>query len=137
MKPAVLSFDINKADTSLLKGIYGIGEVFSVRILKYRDLLGGYVDLDQLKEIYGLKEESAAQVKNAVFIDSLFSPRKIRLNFAEWEDLVRHPYINSELAGELVRRRSADGPYKKPEDLKKVSALNDSIFYKLIPYLEF
>jgi DNA uptake protein ComE-like DNA-binding protein len=132
-----IHFDINKADSIELRKIYGIGSVLSRRIIRYRELLGGFVDKDQFGEVYGLKGESLQNLNNAVYIDSLFSPEKIRLNFAEWDDLVKHPYINSKLATDMIRLRSVNGPFRATGDLKKGDILNDSIFYKIIPYLEF
>lgn len=46
--------NLNIADTSQLKRVYGIGDKLSERIVKYRDKLGGFVSMSQLKEVYGL-----------------------------------------------------------------------------------
>ena len=47
-------FDINLADTTQLIQIYGIGSKLSQRIIKYRNSLGGFILMNQVKEIYGL-----------------------------------------------------------------------------------
>src|SRR5258706_14664541 len=53
-KPAVAKFDLNQADTSRLVKIYGIGPKLSLRIVSYRDKLGGFIFQSQLQEVYGL-----------------------------------------------------------------------------------
>ena len=132
-----LHFDLNKADTSQLISVKGIGPVFSRRIIKYRDLLGGYVSTEQLEEVYGLTDETLLHLKECVFVDSLFEPEKIRLNFSEWEELVKHPYIHSELANRILNIRSMDGPYLDAVDFTRRLDLPDSLRIDLIPYCEF
>ena len=53
-KNSAISVDINKADTSDLKKINGIGTVLASRIVKYRNKLGGFTNSEHLKEVYGL-----------------------------------------------------------------------------------
>ena len=46
--------EINSASKEDLMKINGIGNTFSERIIKYRDLLGGYYRKDQILEVYAL-----------------------------------------------------------------------------------
>jgi len=133
----LLRFDLNEADTAQLISVKGIGPVFSRRIIKYRDLLGGYVSTEQLREVYGLRDETLLYLKECVFVDSLFEPEKIRLNFSTWEELVKHPYIHSELANRILNIRSMDGPYLDANDFIRRLDLPDSLRINLIPYCEF
>ncbi len=130
-------FNINEADTLQLMAVKGIGSVFSRRIVKYRELLGGYLSMDQLQEVYGLSGESLDNIMKAAYVDSLFSPVRIRINFAEWSDLVRHPYIDSELANRIIEVRSARGPYRHERDIQLVPGINDSLYLKVTSYFEF
>lgn len=131
------AIDLNEADTTQLIRIKGIGPVFSSRIIKYRNLLGGYVMTEQLSEVYGLTAETLLNLREHVFVDSLFIPEKIRINFSEWIDLVKHPYINSEFANRILRKRSMEGPYKDGRDFVDRLEIPDSIQVKLLPYCEF
>lgn len=56
LKPGA-TIDLNSADTMLLKRVPGIGSSFARRIVKYRDLLGGYYVVEQLQEVYGMDRE--------------------------------------------------------------------------------
>ena len=46
--------ELNSVDTTDLKKIPGIGSAFANRIVRYRDLLGGYYTVQQLAEVYGI-----------------------------------------------------------------------------------
>ncbi len=132
-----LLFDLNKVDTTQLMLLKGIGPVFSKRILKYREILGGFVHEDQLNEVYGLPAKSLEDLKRAVFIDSLFIPEKIKINFVEWRELVKHPYIQSDLANKILDNRSISGPFIDGDDFKKRLIFPDSIKKHIISYIEF
>jgi competence protein ComEA len=132
-----VKIDLNLTDTTELKRVKGIGSKLSARIMKYGESLGGYVSVDQLEDVYGLKENALQQIKTNVYISDDFEPGKLKINFADWYTLVRHPYIDKKLANELIRCRSDHGPYRKKEDLLNIQDMSDSLVLKLEPYLEF
>ena len=47
---------INVSDTTSFKKIKGIGSKRAVQILKYRNLLGGFISVNQLKEVYSIND---------------------------------------------------------------------------------
>ena len=47
--------ELNTADTTILKKVPGIGSTFARRIIKYRELLGGFYDVSQLAEVYDIR----------------------------------------------------------------------------------
>ena len=55
---AIAYVELNSADSLELLGLKGIGPVFASRILKYRNLLGGFYSVSQLLEVYGFPEET-------------------------------------------------------------------------------
>jgi len=132
-----IRIDINLADTNLLMTVNGIGHILSNRIVKYRDLLGGYSNIDQLDDVYGLKGRSLEVLKSTIYIDSLFSPEKIEINFSDWEEMVRHPYINSKLANDILDLRSKTGFLKTIDQLHDIPYVNDSILWRIEPYIDF
>ncbi|WP_338792877.1 helix-hairpin-helix domain-containing protein [Bernardetia sp. MNP-M8] len=130
-------FDINTADTSILKQIRGIGEKTSVRIEHFRDAIGGFHSLNQVQEVYGLSPEAFEELLKYAFIHSSFKVKKININTANYETLKSHSYINVKAASILLKYKKQHGNYKTIEDIKNSRAIEEEKLTKLIPYLEF
>lgn len=126
--------ELNSADSTELIRIKGIGPYTSKGIVKYRNLLGGYVAVKQLKEVYGMHEESYTKISDKFYIDSSKVIR-ININTATVDQMKKHPYIKYNLANLIVNYRQQHGNYKKVEDIKKLDLVNDELFAKLAPYL--
>ncbi len=128
-------FNINTADTTQLKQIRGIGSKLSARIVKYRDGLGGFHQVGQLKEVYGLQPEIIDSLEKYTFVPDAYAPQQLRLNSATADELKAHPYISSNVARALVAYREQHGNYKQLEDIRKVKLISAELFEKLRPYL--
>lgn len=109
--------------------------MLAARIIKRRNELGGYINKNQLSEIYGLKPEVITQIESFVYIDHLFSPNKININTATYEVLKKHPYINHALANAIVSYRQQHGNYKKIEDVRKIHLVTAELYSKIAPYI--
>lgn len=126
--------DINLADTSALMQIRGIGTVFSSRIIGYRELLGGFVDPAQLLEVYGMDSARWEQLIPHIRVDTA-KIRRINLNEATFEDLLRHPYVDRNLANSLVGIRNNHGPYEHAKQIRQSFLVTDTVYERIIPYL--
>ena len=130
--------NLNQVDSIWFKTIYGIGPVLSQRIVKYRDILGGFVDEIQLYEVYGLSPEVIKRVLERASLDHDSSDiRKLNINQADSQQLARHPYISYQLARAIVAFREQHGSYQSVEELKKIHLIEDSTYLRVIPYLDF
>jgi competence protein ComEA len=129
-------FDINKADTVELKKLRGIGTKLSIRIINFRDKLGGFVTEDQLRDIYGLDSSLILLLQEKVFIDPGFSPKKLNVNSATVEELKAHPYIKYKFAQIIVSYRSQHGQFTDLNELKNIRIISEKELLKIIPYLE-
>jgi DNA uptake protein ComE-like DNA-binding protein len=96
--------ELNSADTTILKKVPGIGSVFSNRIVKYRDLLGGFHSVSQLSEVYGIDSERYETLQNWFVIDDSFIT-PLNVNYIPVDSLVKHPYINYRQAYAIERFR--------------------------------
>lgn len=56
--------DINTATAEELKKIYGIGAVYSKRIVSYRTSLGGFKSMNELYKVYGLDSIVVQRIMN-------------------------------------------------------------------------
>ena len=130
------NFDINKADTTDLKSVYGIGPRLAARIIKFRDGLGGFVARDQLYEVYGLDTMVVEKLLAVCYIQDDFTPEKININTADEEKLSVHPYIPYQLARLLVSYRFQHGDFREVNDIKKLSVAQSEELERLLPYLK-
>jgi DNA uptake protein and related DNA-binding proteins len=126
--------ELNSADSLALQKLPGIGKILSKRIVKYRELLGGFYSLDQLKEVYGLSEPTFEKVKSKLKLDRTHVT-KIDLNFTDNNELAKHPYIKKVLAGRIVKFRSRYGSIKDFSILKDSLILSSEEYERLKPYL--
>jgi competence protein ComEA len=135
-RPVMIAFDINTADTTQLVKLKGIGSKLSVRILKFRDGLGGFHSTSQYAEIFGLDSTAVAELNTYARITT--AVKKININTATVEELSSHSYLrNKKLANVIVNYRNQHGPYSSIEDLKKVKVLDGMTIEKLAPYLAY
>lgn len=133
-RPEASKININLASQEELVNVYGIGPVLSERILKYRNLLGGFHSWNQLSEVYGLRPEIIDKVKERFYIDE-FTLIRIDLNQDSIKTLAKHPYISYSLAKVIVAFRNQHGDFQSVNDLNKIKIFNDSIFERVRPYL--
>lgn len=132
-----LLLDINLADSIELQAIRGIGPAFSSRIIRFRNILGGFTSIEQLKEVYGLTEETYEAIKPYFILSGEFELKKLLINSADQAQLSAHPYINYNTARALVNYRNQHGSFQSLEDLAFVKVLSDSVINKIAPYLDF
>ncbi|RKD96965.1 helix-hairpin-helix domain-containing protein [Marinifilum flexuosum] len=126
--------DLNMADTSILKTLPGIGKILSNRIVKYKDMLGGYISKSQLLEVYGISEETFQLIENRVCVSPVVL-KKISINDCNAKSLGNHPYISRRMSSDIVKYRERVGKFSSVGDLKTKHLLTDSVFKKIQPYL--
>ena len=123
---------LNETDTMAWEALPGIGPVYARRILKFRKLLGGYAERNQLNEVYGLDTSetwySMVQEDRAP-LDSL------RLNSDSVSVFWKHPYVHPKIAWEWIRYREKMGRFKSLEEVREGYLMTDSLFRKIAPYL--
>lgn len=129
-----LLVDINTADTLDLQQLKGIGPAFSKRIIKYRELLGGYYDKNQLLEVYGMDKSRFAGIKDHVRINENLV-KKININQATIKEMIKHPYIEFYVAKSIITYRNEIGSYKNLEEIKNARLIYEELYQKIVPYL--
>ncbi len=125
---------LNDADTLDLQQIKGIGAVFARRIVNYREKLGGFVDKEQLKEVYGIDSLKYETLKDGISID-MTKIRLINLNKVSLDELKKHPYVDYYQAKEIVKYREKYGAFKQKSELKNVNLMDERTFYKIERYI--
>lgn len=126
--------DINTADSSLFERQRGIGPSLASRIIKYRERLGGFVYAEQIKEVWNFPDSTYQSLRDKFVVNEIVL-KKIKLNSDDYETMRKHPYINYSFAKVFMAYKKEHGNFKTIEDLRKIAAMNDSIFRKMKPYL--
>lgn len=124
--------DLNRADTTELRRIPGIGPVFSRRIVAYRELLGGYARVEQLREVYGLEDDFSQwfTIKTPPY-------RRLNLNRLGVKELVRHPYLTYAQARAIVNHRKQFGRIDSLSQLSLYEEFSAEELKRIEPYVEF
>lgn len=126
--------ELNSADSINLTTLYGIGPAFSTRIIKYRNLLGGYYSKSQLLEVYGFDNKRLKKISSYISVDKK-RISKININTVEFKKLLRHPYFSYELTSKIFNFKNKQGKIKSIENIKNIELVTDSLFQKIKPYL--
>jgi competence ComEA-like helix-hairpin-helix protein len=135
-KPIEKKIELNSANQEELVSLKGIGEKLSERIIKYREKIGGFQNLDQLSEVYGLSPETIANIKPKVVVD-IKNIIQLNINEIDIKTLAAHPYVSYNTAKLIVNYREQHGAYEKPEDLLKIYGIEAEELSKLKPYIKF
>jgi len=129
-----IQIELNSTDTIELIKIKGIGKAFARRIIAYRNLLGGYVDIHQLVEVYGIKQELINRIGPSINIDSS-KIKLININLATYEELKKHPYLTDYQAKAIIFYRSKVGNIKNTQELLTNKILPSDKYKTLKSYL--
>ncbi len=127
--------NLNSADTTELKSLPGIGSFFAKNIVDYRNKLGGFVEKEQLLEVYAFDSTRMANIENLIVIDSI-ELRKVNVNTDDFKTILRHPYIEYEDVKKIVNYRESKGMIKDWGTYLKVVRRED-VDERLEKYLGF
>ncbi len=127
--------DLNTATAEDLMMLKGIGEVLSVRIVNYRNKIGGFVDDLQLKDIYGLNYELREEIQSYYTVKSPPEIKIFRINQASVLELSSIPYINYELAREIVNYRLLHEKISSFEELANIKEFPSEKIERIALYL--
>lgn len=126
--------ELNAASKEQLKNIKGIGDIYANRIIKYRDLLGGYYSKSQLLEVYGIDTAKYISIAQQIKIDTSLI-LKIDLNKANFKLLIKHPYINKYETEAILKYKEIIGEFTDFEQIRENNLLSNEDFIKIKPYL--
>jgi len=126
--------EINSADSAELVKLKGIGPSYAKRIMKYRSLLGGYYQKEQLLEVFGMDSTRYnGFIENVELNPGLI--QKLDLNEVEFKVLLKHPYVEYYIVKSIFNFKDEHGQYKSVDELKNVPLIYEELFEKLKHYL--
>ena len=128
---------LNFADTADLKKVNGIGSTLASRIVKYRSKLGGFVNSNQLYEVFGLDSAVVKLALEKFILPNSDGIKTLSINILPADSLSQHPYLDKKAAKILVNYRQHHGKFFSKDDLLKSKAIAPEKANKLMPYLVF
>lgn len=128
--------ELNTADTTQLMLIKGVGKYLATAIVRFRQLTGGFVDIQQLKHIKGLTDLHFEQISPFCSVDAR-KINKIKVNFASVDKLKSHPYLGFYKAKSLYEYRRKVGKLKNIDEIEELDDFTPEDIQKIRPYLSF
>jgi len=125
--------NINTADSLNIETLPGIGPVLTHRILNFRKKLGGFYDVNQLKEVWGLSDSIFQRISKRCITQEDFY--KIDINHINFNDLKSHPYFGYKLANSIINYRNQHGYFKSLDEIQKILVVDEFSFKRFSPYL--
>jgi DNA uptake protein ComE-like DNA-binding protein len=110
-KKAIPIVDLNTVDSTTLVELPQIGPYTAVRIIEFREKLGGFVDKEQLRDVKGMDDARFAAIQPYINV-GVVEIRKVDVNRADFKTLVHHPYLNYEQVKRIVNQREKRGMIK-------------------------
>ncbi|MBZ4037111.1 helix-hairpin-helix domain-containing protein [Flavobacterium sp. 17A] len=136
-KEKIEVLDINQATQEDLMKLYGIGEGLSSRILKQKEILGYFVSMEQMKDIWGLSPEVINELNSHFKVVIPSTVKKINVNDASLKELSQFSYFKYAVAKQIVTYRSMNGNFNNIEDLAKIKDFPVEKAKIISLYLEF
>jgi DNA uptake protein ComE-like DNA-binding protein len=130
--------ELNQSDSAGWDAIPGVGPATARRVIEYRNRLGGYIQLSQLLEIYGMDSPRYEAILPFVKLEVPANIRRISLNQCSEVELSSHPYAGSTLARRLIAFRERHGLLPPPDSLvrMKLYGVEPEKLKRLLPYLK-
>jgi len=126
--------ELNSATKEQLKKIRGIGEKTAERLIVYRTQLGGYSNLNQLDDVYGL-DSTIKNNKTTYFIINTEVLSKIRINNITFKELLYHPYCDYNTTKKIINYREMHGDFISIEQILENNLIKAKQYRKIAPYL--
>ena len=128
--------ELNSADTTLLMQVKGVGRFLARSIVRFRMQAGGFVSVEQLRDVYGMREENYLKIKDSFRVNTGLV-QKIQINTASVDKLKNHPYLSFYQAKAIYELRRKEGKLKSVHDLKQIEDIDEQTLVRLSPYLSF
>lgn len=126
--------DINRADSAQLVRLRGITPKMALRILKVREIFGGFHDPAQLNDLYGFRPENYEILRQTVYAGPV-TIRPLNLNYCSFKELLTVPGLSYESVKAIMNYREQNGFFKKTEDLVTLNLAEPGLYAKIAPYL--
>lgn len=132
----IVKLDINRCDTDQIINIPQFGSKRAAKLVQYRQQLGGFYSLSQVREIYILQDVELDFLSKYFFVNQN-DVQKININQIEYADLIRHPYFDAYLTKTILNYRKKHGNISTFDELQRITHAYPELMEKLKHYVSF
>ena len=130
------TIELNAADSAQLTTVRGIGASFAIRIIRYRNRIGGFYKKEQLKEVYELDSTKYEEIKDQLTVNPS-AVIKVNINTISFASLRQSPYLSYKQASAIIEYRTQHGSYSSIDDVGNVAIITPDVLHKIEPYIKF
>jgi len=129
--------DLDRAPAAELTRLPRIGPALAARIVADREARGPFGSLDGLRRVPGLGASTVRALAPHVTFpagapaSSPSDPAPVAVNQADSAELVTLPGIGPRLANAIVEERRRNGPFRSPDDLRRVRGIGPALVTRL------
>ena len=113
--------DLNKAEAKDIYKATKLEYKLAYRVVNFREKLGGFLSLEQLKDVYDLSSEDVKKIRDKFVLKTIPNIKKININLAGASELAELIYINEYIAINIVDERVLREGYENLDELKYVT----------------
>ncbi|MEE3227284.1 MAG: helix-hairpin-helix domain-containing protein, partial [Bacteroidota bacterium] len=106
-----------------LMALENMNEAIAKRILSYRRKLGGFMEDNQLYDVYGIKASQVRSIKAVYTVLSKPEIVMIEVNKANASDLSTIPFVTFDIARDIIDYRTLHGAITNLDDLLKIDGI--------------
>lgn len=142
-KPDAL--ELNTADFEEISRVQGVGRKLAHNIIDYREAIGGFTTVRQLRNVVGIDEQTYELIKNKFYVESEWTRfeeetssenvTKININTATVRELMTLPSITETLAREIVTYREENEDFVNVDEIMQVEGIGEGIFSLISRYI--
>ena len=135
-KKTIPIVDLNTVDSTTLVELPQIGPYTAVRIIEFREKLGGFFDKEQLRDVKGMDDARFAAIQPYINLGAV-EIRKVDVNRADFKTLVHHPYLSYEQVKRIVNQREKRGMIKNWAQLEELLKEEGEVHPLLEQYVKY
>ncbi len=136
VKKEIPIVDINTVDSATFVELPQIGSYTAGRIVAYREKLGGFIELEQLREVKGMDSTRYETVLPYLRLENV-EIQKLDINRTDFKTLVNHPYLNYNQVKAIVSHREKKGMIKNWVQLQTIVGEKEPINPLIESYLKY
>lgn len=136
VKKEIPIVDVNVVDSATLVELPQLGSYTAGRIVSYREKLGGFISLEQLREVKGIDSARYEAIFPYLRLENI-EIKQLDVNRSDFKMLVNHPYLNYNQVKTIVNHREKKGMIRNWTQLQTVVGEKEPINPLVERYLKY